>query len=436
MRDSLLIGFVSFCALIAIGRPVFGLLAFVFLGYFSPHSMTWTVGRTFRLSQLVAIGTIIGFLFGSEPKRFPMQRESFLLLALWGMFVVSTFFALYPDNAQGRLIHISKILLIVFLSMFLINTEHRLHQLLRVIALSIGFYGLKGGIFALLTGGTGRMVGPEGSFISSNNSIGLALAMNIPILFYLVSIERRRWFCWLMRGMLLFSFPAIVITYSRGAWLGTVAVVAMSFFKSRRKFRVIFVTAVFGFVVLPFLVQALPQRLTDRYSALVNYEEDESAQSRFWNWEFCTRVGLGRPLTGGGFDFYSTESYQRYFPEFLERYPTKVWSCHSMWFTIFGEHGFPGLAIWLGLIGSTFLSLMQIRSYGMAHPSMSWVSDCADMLQMVLVAFMVVGTFLDAAYFDLFYYLVAMLIIIKERIRFGEMGRVNPPRSEQSDIRI
>jgi hypothetical protein len=38
------------------------------------------------------------------------------------------------------------------------------------------------------------------------------------------------------------------------------------------------------------------------------------------------------------------------------------------------------------------------------------------MLKAALITFIVVGTFYDAAYFDMFYYLVAAIIIIKEII--------------------
>jgi len=418
MRDLLVIGVVVICSFIALRRPVFGLLTFVCLGFLNPQSMTWTIGRTFPLSQLVGIGTIVGYLFWSEPKRFPLQRESFLLLALWGMFAVSTLFAIYPDRALDRFMHVSKILLMVFLSMSLINTEQRLHFLLRVIALSLGFYGLKGGIFTILTAGKYMVWGPDNSFLAANNAIGLALAMNIPLLFYFLKIETRPWLRWIIRAMLVFSYPAVVATYSRGAWLGLAIVTALIVLRSKHKLLLGAAAAILMIMILPVLPQFLPQRVLDRYDILVNYEEDSSAQTRLWSWEFCKRVGLAHPLVGGGFDFNSTELGEIEYPEFDEQWGAeRVWSCHSMWFTIFGEHGFPGIILWAGLMGSYLFSLRQMRSYGRVHAELSWVIHYADMLQAALVAFMVVGTFLDAAYFDMFYYLVAILVIIKERIR-------------------
>jgi probable O-glycosylation ligase (exosortase A-associated) len=416
MRDLLLVGVVFVCAFVALRHPVIGILAFTCLGFLNPHSMTWGRGRILPLSQIVAIGTIIGYLLW-QPKRFPRQRETILLLLLWGMFGVSTIFAIYPQKAFEFFIKISKILLMVLLATSLINNENRLHWLLRIISLSIGFYGLKGGIFFLTTGGNYMVLGPEDSFLEANNAIGLALAMNVPLLFYLSKMENYKWFRWTMRAMLAFSYPATIGTFSRGAWVGLAIVTALVILRSKYRLLVMPIIVISGIIILLYFPQLFSQRVVERYGELANYKEESSAQSRFWNWECCKRVGFAHPLTGGGFDFYSKEIYEKYFPEFLERNPGKVWTCHSMWYTIFSNHGFPGFFLWAGLIGSCFFSLRRIRSYGKTHGNAMWFIYNAEMVEVALVAFMVVGTFYDAAYFDMFYYLVAVIVIIKERIR-------------------
>jgi len=415
LRDLLLIAVVVVCSVIALGRPAAGLLMFVVFGFLGPHSLTWTIGQTFRHSLLVGSSTIVGYIFSSESKKLPQQRECFLLFLLWGLFGLSTFFAIDPDKALDQFIKVSKILSMVVLSTILINSEHRLHMLLRAIGLTLGFHALKAGIFTLITGGKYIVYGPAYSFLEANNSIGLALAMNVSLLVYLLRIENHPSLRWIMRAMVVFSYPAVLFTYSRGAWLGLVIVTVLLLLNSKQKILGLAFGGIIAIAILPTLLEIIPERLADRYDTLINYAEDDSAQSRFWNWEFCKRVGLSRPLTGGGFDFYSQELYAKYYPEFIDRWGSqKVWSCHSIWFTIFGEHGFPGLVVWIGLIGCCFLSLRQIRAYGRVRPEMSRVVDFAKMLETALIVFLVVGTFLDSAYFDMFYYLVGVIIIMKE----------------------
>ena len=164
MRDILLTVIVSGAALIALGRPFVGILLFTWLGFFFPQSYTWGFGRGLPFSQIGAIATIAGYVVSKEAKKFPITRESILLLCLWAMFGVSSLFAIYPDEAADRLIYISKIILMVFLTMSLVKDRYRLEMLLRVIALSIGFVGIKGAAFVIATGGENMDLGTRREF--------------------------------------------------------------------------------------------------------------------------------------------------------------------------------------------------------------------------------------------------------------------------------
>ena len=69
-----------------------------------------------------------------------------------------------------------------------------------------------------------------------------------------------------------------------------------------------------------------------------------------------------------------------------------------------------GAAIWLALLVSVMLRLRSLRWYGRQNRKQSLI-DFVDMAQGALVAYLVVGVFLDAAYFEIFYYLIAFVII-------------------------
>jgi probable O-glycosylation ligase (exosortase A-associated) len=238
--------------------------------------------------------------------------------------------------------------------------------------------------------------------------------MNIPVLIYLHKTEELPWMKWIVKAMLLCSYPAILLTYSRGAWLGMVIVTAASLLKSRRKFIALTVGGILVVLLQAIVPKIAPDRLMTRYDNLVNYEQDTSAESRFWNWEFCRRVGVARPLTGGGFTFYKPAVYRKYYPEFVARWGSeKTWSCHSTWLTIFGEHGFPGSIVWLSLFTCCLFDLRRIRSFSRTAAENERYGQYAEMVQSSFLAYLVVGTFLDAAYFDFAFYLVAVIVIVK-----------------------
>ena len=431
MRDILFIGLILLISFVALFRPAFGMLAFVCVSLLNPDSFTWGARRGFPFAQYIALGTLVGFVFSAEPKKIPRQREFFLLLALWACFAITTAFAIKPFRAQLGLSLVSKILLMVVLSTIIINNRRRLDALVRVIALSLGFFGMKAGFFSIVTGGNFRVWGPEGSFLEANNSIGLALAMNVPVLFYAAKLESDKRLKLLMMAMWALSFPAVVCTFSRGAWLGLAAASLFMMTQSRHKLLAIGVAFLMAISVGGAIMSGRVER---RFDDLRNYEQEGSAQSRFWNWELCGRVGIANPLHGGGFDYYSLDAYATYFPEFLERWPGKVWSCHSMWLTVFGEHGFPGFLLWLLLLGSCLLSLFKLRGLARQSEESLWIRCYTNMLLGALLAYMVSGTFLDVAYFDLFYQLIAVVIILKGLVKVEAAERFTETRATEVSL--
>ncbi len=423
MRDVVILGMFIGCCLMAIRKPYWGILSYVGLGLLNPHSFAWGFARTIPMAQLVVVSTFLGMVLFRQQIVFPKEREVKILIALFLMFCVSTVFAINPENATTKLLEVSKIFLMVFIVIFLINTKERLWGLLRVIALCLGFFGLKGGIWSILSGGQELVFGPEESFLYSNNSIGLALGMNLPILFYLFRVESRSWLKYIFLIMFIFSYPAIICTFSRGAWMGACVATFLILWYTRYRFFWLILggmsAAILAFSMITF--NLVPEKIGKRFDQLVNYEEESSAQSRLWSWEFCRRVGFGNPLTGAGFNYYSREMYQRYYPEFLTKYTGSktYWSCHSMWFTILGEQGFIGSGLWVSLLGSCFLGLRKAgrNALHLRDPVLHLFSR---MFVGVFLVYMVVGTFLDVAYFELFFQMVAAIVCLKGIVKSAQ----------------
>jgi probable O-glycosylation ligase (exosortase A-associated) len=410
VRDVALLAVIVVISGTALVRPFTGFLGFLVFSIVNPQSMAWSISSAINPHQPIAGATILGYMISSEPKRLPVRLEVYLLVALWAVFGISTLTAVYPALAVAHLTQVSKILLMVLLSLPMVTTKERLLTLIRAIALSLGFLGLKAGLFAISTGGQFMVWGPENSFLEANNTIGVALAMNLPLLFYMRRIESRPWLRHLMAAMLLLSYPAIVCTFSRGAWLSAAAATALMIARSRHRWMI----AVGLFLVVPMLsMEMLPERVANRYEDLENYQDDSSAQSRFWTWEYCRRVGFANPLTGAGFDFVSEATFRQYYPEFLA-WRGKVSSCHSTWLTVFAEHGVPGFLLWVTLLGTTLASTWRVRQAARrAGPDWAWAVVVADLLQAAFVAYMVGGTFVEINYFDIYYQLVAVGVMLQ-----------------------
>src|SRR5690348_5925315 len=166
-------------------NPYVGLLVWSWISYMNPHRLTYGFAYSFPWVMLIAIVTLVSLAISKESKKIPWSTVSVLLalFLLWTGF--TTYFAVMQDSAWDKWQQLAKSLVMVFVTLMLVNTRKRMDWLVWVIAVSLGFYGIKGGLFTMLGGGASHVLGPAGSFIGENNSIALALCMTLPFMRYL-----------------------------------------------------------------------------------------------------------------------------------------------------------------------------------------------------------------------------------------------------------
>ncbi|MCI0720134.1 MAG: putative O-glycosylation ligase, exosortase A system-associated, partial [Acidobacteria bacterium] len=336
------------------------------------------------------------------------QRESLLMIVFMGCFTLSTLFAIYPGRAQPEWLNMAKIILMALFTATLLTSEKRLRAFFLVVAFSLGFYGVKGGLFGFRTGGEQMVWGPTPSIIGANNGLGVAFNMCLPIFWYLAKGEQRNWLKRLLQAMFFLTIPAIMFTYSRASALAMGAVILSIILKARRKTLGVVLVVCVTLIIAGYL----PEKWINRQQSTLTYEEDSSAMSRLGQWQFCWRLALDRPLTGGGFEYYSMETFARYFPEFLNTYGTS-WNSHSVYFGILAAHGFPGLLMFLAMIGSCMFSLRSLKKVVAGQQSLSWIENYADMIQVSYVGFLVNGAFVNMESFDLVYHWVGIVARLK-----------------------
>jgi probable O-glycosylation ligase (exosortase A-associated) len=412
-------GLLPFC----LARPWIGNLTWSWLGYMNPHRLTWGIAYSMPFGLMIMAMTLLGLPFSREVKAPPRATEVFLLTVLWGWFLVTTIFAYYPADAWEQFSKVSKVLIGIYLSLMLLQEERKLKALVWVIAMSIGFFGLKGGIWAITTGGHNQVLGPPESFIAGNTEIGLALVMVIPLLFYLRRQTKHWWLRRLLLAMALLSMVATLITYSRGALLGLLVILPLLFLKSRAKVLILPLLIVAG-LVGPSL---MPTHWTERMETIETYDQDISANQRLNSWWVAYQLAKDSPVLGGGFRTFKMEIYQTYIPGYI--YANQQHDAHSIYFQVLGEHGFVGLGLFLSLMASTFLSLRYVIHVTKGRPDQEWINDCAKMVEVSLAGYATSGAFLSMSYFDLFYHLVAITVLLKLFVRRAAAAPA-PPTAE------
>ncbi len=401
MRDILLTLIIFGSVPVILVKPHIGILMWSWIGYMSPHRLTWTFAYDFRFALIIGAATIFAWLISREPKRIPWNNVTMLLVALTIWISFTTIFALYPDQAYGKWDRTIKILVMNgFITLALMGSWERLNALIWVIVLSIGFYGFKGGIFTLSTGGYWRVSGSAGSFFQDNNSLALALLMVIPLIRYLQLTTPVRWIKWGLLILMLLCTISVLGTQSRGGVVGLAVLLVVFAIKSRGR---IFIGLALGLGLVA-AVEFMPQTWHARMETIANYEEDASVQGRLQAWEYGLDVAAQHPFVGGGFHVYRGNKSA---PRSIGK------SAHSIYFEVLGEHGFVGLAIFLLLGVATFRMGSTVIRRTKGNHDLAWAQDLARMTQVSLVAFAAAGLFLNLAFFDLTYHLVAIMVLVR-----------------------
>jgi putative inorganic carbon (hco3(-)) transporter len=384
-------------------QPWIGVLVFSWISYMNPHRYAWGAVQTFPVAMIVAITTLVGLAITRDKAPIPRDSSLFLMLLLWLMFCVSTIFAIDQTEALAQLIQTSKIFLMIFVSIILINDAKKLRYLFLIIALSLGLIGIKGGIWAILSGGSQRVYGPAGTFIGDNNDLALALNMGLPMLFYLSKDESRRWLKLLLKFAFALNIVAIVFTYSRGGFLALALVLFLLMIKAKYKSMAV-ITLSMGCVLGLWLI---PAKWTDRMNTIQTYEEDRSAMGRINAWHMAWNLALDRPFTGGGFEAFTPTTFRMYAPN-----PKDYHDAHSNYFEMLAEQGFIGLGLYLLLIASCIIKLRIFKSRVLHDADLRWARHYPDMLQVSMMAYILGGAFLGRAYFDLFYHLIGASVVL------------------------
>jgi len=403
--------------------PRLGAYVWAWISMMIPHRAAYGFARTMPFGQMVAIATLVAFLFSKERRPFPVNAVTVVYLALIFWMTITSFFAINsPQVVLDRWVFVVKIHVMLFVTLMLIRGREQIERLIWVIALSIGFYGVKGGIWTVLTGGGGRVYGPDGGMAADNNALGLALVMLLPFFHYLYKMATRR----VVRLGLLFCFVTITLSIlgsqSRGALLALLAMATFLGLKSSRPVLTTFVLA----LTVAMAVMFMPDSWSGRMKSIENYEDDGSAMSRIYTWKTLWALALDRPLVGGGFVVDTPQVFAIYAPaEGLgHNLDGNVYVAHSIYFQMLGEHGFPGLALYL-LLGITAWKMAgRLARESKENPEYAnWLPLLMRMVQVSIAGYSVGGAFLSLAHFDVSYYIVGIAVLADATVRERKGGQ-------------
>jgi len=408
-------------------RPFVGLMVFSWLAYMRAQDLTWGFARDMRWSYIVAIVTFAGFLLGKRRRFFLPDLRCYIMLAMLVLVGVGIFQSKNPDELQlRRYIEFSKIVGIALFTTVAVQSREHLRILIWTITLSLGFYGVKSGLWGVLTLASTPILRGPGGMLADNNDFSLALGMAVPMLLHVGFSERHA----IVRRTFFLAVPltafTVLLTQSRGGFLALAMGLGVVMWRSRNRVAAF---AVAGLIALSAVVVA-PAKYTDRIASIADYKEDGAAQARLRAWGVATRMATDNPLFGVGL-FKFRQHYLDY-----ERDPTAaqldgkgLFVAHNSYLQIWAEVGTPAFALYLTLILMSFITIWRVRALARRRYFSSWMLNYCTMFEASLVCFMVGSTFLNRAHFDLFYHYISIVLV------FGHIARQELASEERYPVR-
>lgn len=433
MRDIAVVLFFVACSVAAFRRPFYGALLWVLFGLMNPHRMTYGFAYSLPFAQMAVLVTVLAALVHSRHVRWPRGVPIVLLLVFIAWMGLTTANAIVPAPSLSKYIDVLKVLGMTVVVAMLIRTREEIVGLTWVLVLSIGFFGFKGGLFTIATGGGFRVWGPPNSLVEGNNELAVALIMTIPLIYFLATNAAvARDFVPVSRlsekvirlggylGMLLCAASALG-SQSRGALLAIVAMGTMLWWRSRSKLFIALMVLVGVVAAIPML----PDSWFERMETIRSYEEDLSALQRLNAWQTAINIANDRVL-GAGYATASPAVFERYSPRSGAEW---IYVAHSIYFQVLGDHGWVGLCLYLVFWAATYLGAGRVVRLARPHFELAWAANLMNMCKVSMVGFAAGGAFLSLAYWDMPYYVMVLVVAtgMLVRTQLGAQARPTGP---------
>lgn len=387
--------------------------------FMSPASYLYGIGATFEYGKIFAIISIILFFFSGNATKIRFNGMTLAFVIFAAHVSISTLLSdSDPEIVNDIWFRLMKVLAFAALIPYVFDTHARIHALVLIMVMGLGFHGVDEGLKFLATGGSHHIFGPMKSSFRDNNHFAAAMLMTFPFAIYAARHSDVKAIRYGFSVAAFLILVAVIGTFSRGGMVGLGAIGIWFLLSQRKKFAGL----VSSIIVTITLFSVAPDEWFDRADTLSTTSEDGSFMGRVTAWKVSTVAAMDNPIFGTG--SHGIQSQNIWFTyaadvhklDFIDSAPIDPYNpraAHSIYFEILGDLGFVGLMLFLGMGAYCWSLLRDLKKQTKDLPEFKWMFDLAIAIQGSLVAFYVSGGAVSIAYFDLLYVLFGLAFVLQ-----------------------
>ena len=368
-------------------------ILFIILDYTRLHeTLQFAFLRPLLIINIILICFILssGKIFFFQSKQITWMWIFILLLSCFIPFA-SNYFRAYI-TAKTQLVFMPFVLSVIIT----VDSIERLKKFIFIL-ICIEIYIA---LYALSHAGYG-----PGNYFGDENDLALYINMWLPFCYFLLFEDKsriKRIFC--LAGLIV-GLLAVVISISRGGFVGIVSMGLMLWVIAEKK--------VFSTIMILFMVGIVFMYAGEKYwsemSTATNITQG-TGRERIESWSSAWNMFRDNPLGVGG------NNFQVRFPEYQTEYfgDRNMWGrvAHSIWFTLIPELGIFGIFIYFILLYYNLKDIFYLRRllFDDNDQTIKYLNCLGSAFLISLTGYFATGSFISVLYYAHYWYMIGIII--------------------------
>jgi len=360
---------------------------------------------------MIAVGGYL-LLDRRSPPPLTLQTVLQICMAIWVS--MTLIWAEAPGPAAEKWDWAVKTLLFAAFIPFVIRSRVQIEAFAQTYVFSLAANFVPFGLKVLISGGGyGQDLGLQGgnTGLGEGGLLSTACLMAVPLAIFLASdsqlipkLKVLHLAYWAIAGL---AIATALGTYERSALVGLIVLAIYMWVRTKHKVGFGIVVAILACIV----IYTTSSAWNDRVSTIGSFEKENSAYGRILVWQWTLGYVATHPF-GGGFVAYVIDHIELPAVGNIPSHIEFGRAFHSTYFEMLGEHGYPGLIMFLVLAGSTLVMLHRLAKKARQYPELAWLVGLANALQSGLAVFLTCGAFVGLGFQPMFWYFVSMSICL------------------------